>query len=92
MVTIRKVTGATTAELNKIENQAYETASAYGVAADEYLNSVANFSRAGYGEQASALAELATRRRSWATRTQRPHSSFCSLWTRRTSIRAASSS
>ena len=61
MVTIRKVTGATTAELNKIEKQAYETASAYGVAADEYLNSVANFSRAGYGEQASALAELATK-------------------------------
>ena len=31
------------------------------MAADEYLNSVANFSRAGYGEQASALAELATK-------------------------------
>lgn len=61
MVTIRKVTGATTAELDKIEKQAYETASAYGVAADKYLNSVANFSRAGYGEQASALAELATK-------------------------------
>lgn len=61
MVTIRKVTGATTAELNRIEKQAYDTASAYGVAANEYLNSVANFSRAGYGEQASALAELATK-------------------------------
>ena len=61
MVVIRKVTGATTEELQKIENQAYKTASAYGVAADEYLNSVAAFSRAGYGEQASALAELATK-------------------------------
>lgn len=61
MVTIRKVTGATTEELNRIEKQAYDTASAYGVAADEYLNSVANFSRAGYGKQASALAELATK-------------------------------
>lgn len=61
MVTIRKVTGATTEELNRIEKQAYDTASAYGEAADEYLNSVANFSRAGYGEQASALAELATK-------------------------------
>lgn len=61
MVTIRKVTGATTEELNRIEKQAYDTARAYGVAADEYLNSVANFSRAGYGEQASALAELATK-------------------------------
>lgn len=61
MVTIRKVTGATTEELQKIEAQAYKTASAYGVAADEYLNSVSAFSRAGYGDQASALAELATK-------------------------------
>lgn len=61
MVTIRKVTGATTEELNRIEKQAYDTASAYGVAADEYLQFVAGFSRAGYGEQASALAELAAK-------------------------------
>ena len=61
MVTIRKVTGASTEELQKIEAQAYKTASAYGVAADEYLNSVAAFTRAGYGDQASALAELATK-------------------------------
>lgn len=61
MVTIRKVTGATTAELNKIEKQAYDTASVYGVAADEYLQFVSGFSRAGYGEQASALAELAAK-------------------------------
>lgn len=61
MVTIRKVTGATTAELNKIEKQAYDTASAYGVVADDYLKFVSGFSRAGYGEQASALAELATK-------------------------------
>lgn len=61
MVVIRKVTGATTEELQKIEEQAYKTASAYGVAADEYLSSVSAFSRAGYGEQASALAELATK-------------------------------
>lgn len=61
MVTIRKVTGATTEELQKIEAQAYKTASAYGVAADEYLNSVAAFTRAGYGDQSSALAELATK-------------------------------
>lgn len=61
MVTIRKVTGASAEELEKIEAQAYKTASAYGVAADEYLNSVAAFTRAGYGDQASALAELATK-------------------------------
>ena len=34
MVTIRKVTGASADELEKIEKQAYKTASAYGVAAD----------------------------------------------------------
>lgn len=61
MVTIRKVTGATTEELQKLEAQAYKTASAYGEAADEYLSSVSAFSRAGYGSQASALAELATK-------------------------------
>lgn len=61
MVTIRKVTGASANELEKIEKQAYKTASAYGVAADDYLQFVAGFSRAGYGEQASALAELAAK-------------------------------
>lgn len=61
MVTIRKVTGASRDELEKIEKQAYKTASAYGVAADEYLQFVSGFSRAGYGEQASALAELAAK-------------------------------
>ena len=61
MVTIRKVTGASADELEKIEKQAYKTASAYGVAADEYLQFVAGFSRAGYGEQAPALAELAAK-------------------------------
>ena len=61
MVTIRKVTGASADELEKIEKQAYKTASAYGVAADDYLKFVSGFSRAGYGEQASALAELAAK-------------------------------
>ena len=61
MVTIRKVTGASADELEKIEKQAYKTASAYGVAADDYLQFVSGFSRAGYGDQASALAELATK-------------------------------
>lgn len=61
MVTIRKVTGASKDELEKIEKQAYKTASAYGVAAEDYLQFVSGFSRAGYGEQASALAELATK-------------------------------
>lgn len=61
MVTVRKVTGFTAEQMKKLRDRAYETASAYGEAADEYLNSVAAFARAGYGEQADALAELATK-------------------------------
>ena len=61
MVTVRKVTGSTAEQMEELRDRAYETASAYGEAADEYLNSVAAFARAGYGEQADALAELATK-------------------------------
>lgn len=61
MVTVRKVTGFTAEQMEELRDLAYETASAYGEAADEYLNSVAAFARAGYGEQADALAELATK-------------------------------
>jgi TP901 family phage tail tape measure protein len=61
LVTVRKVTGFTAEELEALEKQAYKTASAYGVAADEYLGSVAAFARAGYKEQSEALAELATK-------------------------------
>ena len=61
MVTVRKVTGFTAEQMEQLRDRAYETASAYGEAADEYLNSVAAFARAGYGEQADALAELATK-------------------------------
>jgi TP901 family phage tail tape measure protein len=61
MVTVRKVTDFTAEQMEKLRDRAYETASAYGEAADEYLNSVAAFARAGYGEQADALAELATK-------------------------------
>lgn len=61
MVTVRKVTGFTAEQMEELRDRAYETASAYGEAADEYLNSVAAFARAGYGEQADALAELATK-------------------------------
>nr|DAE22048.1 MAG TPA: minor tail protein [Siphoviridae sp. ctBtS10] len=61
MVTVRKVTGFTAEQMENLRDRAYETASAYGEAADEYLNSVAAFARAGYGEQADALAELDTK-------------------------------
>lgn len=61
LVTVRKVTGASASELEALEKRAYKTASAYGEAADEYLNAVSAFTRAGYGDQADDLAELATK-------------------------------
>lgn len=61
LVVIRKVTGATGEELKQIEERAYETASAFGILANEYLESVAAFSRAGYKEQSEALAELSAK-------------------------------
>lgn len=61
LVTVRKVTGFTVEEMKRVEEQAYKTASAYGVAADAYLESVAAFARAGYQNQSEALAELSTK-------------------------------
>lgn len=61
LVAVRKVTGLTTEELERVEKQAYKTASAYGFAADKYLSSVAEFARAGYGDQMEELAELSTK-------------------------------
>lgn len=61
LVTVRKVTGFTKDQMAEIEAQAYKTAKAYGVAADAYLENVAAFSRAGYKERASELAELAVK-------------------------------
>ena len=61
LVTVRKVTGFAADDMKRIEEQAYKTASAYGVAANEYLESVAAFARAGYKEQSDALAELSTK-------------------------------
>lgn len=61
LVTVRKVTGASADELAKLKDRAYEAASAYGEAADEYLGFVSGFARAGYGKQAADLAELATK-------------------------------
>ena len=61
LVTVRKVTGFTADEMKRVEEQAYKTASAYGVAADAYLESVSAFARAGYKEQSADLAELSTK-------------------------------
>ena len=57
--TIQKVTDMSDASLKKLGDTAYSTASKYGVAADEYLQNVGTFSKAGYKELAQGLGELA---------------------------------
>lgn len=61
LTTIQKVTGASDSYIAGLNDRAYETASKYGVKANEFLQSVAEFSRAGYGELAEGLAEVATK-------------------------------
>lgn len=61
LVTIRKVTGASDERIDEIRQAAYSTASKYGESAAGYLGAVASFSRAGYGDLAESLAEVATK-------------------------------
>lgn len=61
LVDIRKVTDFNKQQMAEIEEQSYKTASAYGLAADQYLASVAAFARAGYKEQSNDLAELSVK-------------------------------
>ena len=61
LVTVRKVTQATDAEISQMRSKAYQTASKYGVGAGDYLESVAQFARAGYKDMSSTLAELSTK-------------------------------
>lgn len=59
LATVRKVTGMSVDEMNELGDAAYSTASKYGVSANEYLESVSTFARAGYKEAAEGLGELA---------------------------------
>lgn len=59
LTTIQKVTDMSDTSLKKLGDTAYSTASKYGVAADEYLQNIATFSKAGYQELAQGLGELA---------------------------------
>lgn len=61
LTNIQKVSNMTSAELNAIGDAAYSTASKYGVAADEYLSAVYTFQKAGLGDSATEMAELATK-------------------------------
>ena len=59
LATIQKVTGYTKEQMAPISQAAYSTASKYGVEATQYLQSVAEFARAGYKDMADDLGELA---------------------------------
>lgn len=59
LTNISKVSGKTGQELAAIGDKAYDTASKYGVAASTYLESVYNMQKAGMGDQAEAMGELA---------------------------------
>ena len=61
MVVIRRVSNRTGAELDALTNKANRVAKTYGIAASDYLASVANFSKAGYGQAADALGELSVK-------------------------------
>ena len=61
MTAIQKVTGNTAAEMEKLGDTAYETASKYGVAVTDYLESVGTFAKAGYKDMSEDMAELATK-------------------------------
>lgn len=61
LTNIQKVSNMTSAELDRLGDKAYSTASKYGVAADEYLSAVYTFQKAGLGDAADQLGELATK-------------------------------
>lgn len=61
LANIEKVSGMSENELQKLEESAYDVASAYGVAVQDYLSAVATFGKAGYDELAPVLGELAVK-------------------------------
>lgn len=61
LINIQKVSGKTSEEIAAIGERAYDTAAKYGVAVDDYLSAVYSFQKAGLGENAEELAELATK-------------------------------
>lgn len=61
LANIQKVTDRTTAQMKATAEAAYDVASAYGVAAQDYLESVGEFAKAGFGDMSEQLAEIATK-------------------------------
>ena len=61
LTNIQKVSNLTSEEIERIGDTAYQTASKYGVAANEYLQAVYTFQKAGIGDNSEEMAELATK-------------------------------
>ena len=61
LTNISKVSGITGKDLADMGERAYETASKYGVAADEYLSAVYTFQKAGLNDSAEQMGELAVK-------------------------------
>lgn len=61
LIVVRKVTDFTNEQLESTRERAYDVGKEYGVAASEYLDSVAEMARAGYKDQSADLAELAVK-------------------------------
>ena len=61
MIVYQKVTKATDLQMEQIRKQSYATAKAYGQTPTDFLSAAQEMARAGYGEQASAMADLAVK-------------------------------
>lgn len=61
LVVYQKVTGATAQELERIRSQSYASGKKYGQSPSDFTASIAEFARAGYGKNASSMADLATK-------------------------------
>lgn len=60
MINIRKVSDYSTEDLQRIQSRSYDVANRYGIGVTDYLASVAQWAKAGYGN-ADELAELSTK-------------------------------
>lgn len=61
LTTIQRVAGVSSEAAGKYQEQAYDAATKYGVKPADYLANVVSFTRAGYGDLAGTLAEVATK-------------------------------
>lgn len=59
LTAIQKVTNMSDSQIAALGKSSYKTASQYGVGANEYLQNIGTFSKAGYQDAAQGLGELA---------------------------------